>query len=70
MAVSAYHKLEDLWTLSTYIKSLRPDYELEFRHYRVDFTDYDMNDKERAILKSFGLSYLAPNGGEFAFYCR
>ena len=27
MAVSAYHKLDDLWTLAAYIKSLRPDYE-------------------------------------------
>lgn len=70
MAVSAYHKWEDLWTLATYIKSLRADYEFEFRHYRVDFSDYDMTDDERTILRYFGVSYLAPNGGEFVLYCR
>ena len=70
MAISAYHKWEDLWTLAPYIKSLRPDYEFEFRHYRVDFSDYDMNDEERAVLRKFGLSYLAPNGGEFVLYCK
>lgn len=70
MAISAYHKWEDLWTLTPYIKSLRPDYEFEFRHYRVDFSDYDMNDAERAVLRTFGLSYLAPNGGEFVLYCK
>lgn len=70
MAVSAYHKPEDLWTLATYIKSLRADYEFEFRHYRVDFSDYDMDDNERSVLRYFDLSYLAPNGGEFVLYCR
>ena len=70
MAVSAYHKGEDLWTLATYIKSLRPDYEFEFRHYRIDCTDYDLNDEERAILKYFGLSYLVPTECEMVLYCR
>lgn len=70
MAVSAYHKPEDLWTLATYIKSLRADYEFEFRHYQVDFSDYDMDDNERSVLRYFDLSYLAPNGGEFVLYCR
>ena len=70
MAVSAYHKGEDLWTLATYIKSLRPDYEFEFRHYQIDCTDYDLNDEERAILKYFGLSYLMPTACEMVLYCR
>ena len=70
MAVSAYHKLEDLWTLATYIKSLRPDYEFEFRHYRIDCTDYELTDEERAILKYFGLSFLVPTECETVLYCR
>ena len=70
MAISAYHKPEDMWTLATYIKSLRPDYEFKFRHYGLDFTDYVMNDLERAILDFFKLSYLAPNNGEYVLYCR
>ena len=70
MAVSAYHRPEDLWTLATYIKSLRSDYEFEFRHYRIDCTDYMLNDEERAILKYFGLNYLVPSDCEMVLYCR
>ena len=70
MAVSAYHRREDLWTLATYIKSLRPDYEFEFRHYRIDCTDYMLDDEERAILKYFGLSWLVPTNCEMVLYCR
>ena len=70
MAVSAYHKWEDLWQLALYIKSLRPDYEFAFRHYKIDATDYLLDDNQRAILKYFGLSWLIPNAGEFVLYCR
>ena len=70
MAVSAYHKPEDLCTLATYIKSLRPDYEFEFCHYRIDCTDYELNDEERAVLKYFGLNYFVPTECEMVLYCR
>ena len=70
MAVSAYHKPEDLWTLATYIKSLRPDYEFAFRHYRIDCTNYMFNDDERAVLRHFGLSYFCPSHCEMVLYCR
>lgn len=70
MAVSAYHKFEDLWTLATYIKSLRPDYEFQFRHYRIDVTDYTFNDDERAVFRYFGLSYFCPCNCEMVLYCR
>ena len=70
MAVSAYHKPEDLWTLATYIKSLRADYEFEFRHYQIDCTDYMLDDEERAVIKYFGLSYLLPTSCELVLYCR
>ena len=70
MAVSAYHKPEDLWTLATYIKSLRADYEFEFRHYKIDCTDYMIDDEQRAILRYFGLNYLVPTGCEMVLYCK
>lgn len=57
-------------TLATYIKSLRPDYKFEFRHYRVDYNDYKLNDEERAILRYFGLNCFSPTGGEMVLYCR
>lgn len=69
MAVSAYHKPEDLFTLATYIKSLRSDYNFEFRHYRIDCADYALNDDERAILKYFGLNYFVPTPYEMVLYC-
>ena len=70
MAVSAYHKPEDLWTLATYLKSLRADYEFEFRHYRIDCTDYSLDDAKRAVLRHFGLSYLLPTPWEMVLYCK
>ena len=33
LALSAYHKLEDFWTLMNFIKSIRPDYEFAMRQY-------------------------------------
>ncbi|MBR4905113.1 MAG: FkbM family methyltransferase [Selenomonadaceae bacterium] len=70
MAVSAYHKPEDLWTLATYIKSLRTDYEFEFRHYKVDCTNYTMDDDERSVLRYLGLSYFVPSPYEMILYCK
>ena len=70
MAVSAYHKFGDLWTLAEYIKSLRPDYEFVFRHYKINGMDYLLDDNERAILKYFGLDYLLMSESEFVLYCR
>lgn len=63
MAISAYHKHEDLWTLATYIKSLRPDYEFKFRHYALNFTKND-------TLKNFGLDGFVPTVWEMVLYCR
>ncbi len=31
LAISAYHKLEDFWTLMNFIKAIRPDYEFALR---------------------------------------
>ena len=70
MAVSAYHKPEDLWTLATYIKSLRADYEFEFRHYQIDCTDYILDNEQRALLKYFGLDYFMPSFCEKVLYCK
>lgn len=70
MAVSAYHKPEDLWTLATYIKALRSDYEFEFRHYRIDCADYTLNNNERSVLSHFELSYFLPTACETVLYCR
>ena len=70
MAVSAYHKYDDLWTLATYIKSLRPDYEFAFRHYKIDCTNYLLDDEQRGILKYFGLKPFMQSNCEMVLYCR
>ncbi len=70
MAVSAYHKWEDLWILATYIKSLRPDYEFAFRHYSIDCTECIMSDDQRAILNYFGLEPFISSAFEMVLYCR
>ena len=70
MAISAYHKPEDLWTLASYVKSLRSDYEFKFRHYKIDCTNYIFSDIEREILQIFGLDYFVPSGCETVLYCR
>ncbi len=70
MAVSAYHQPDDLWRLATYIKSLRPDYEFAFRHYKIDCTDYIFDDEQQAILNYFGLEPSIPSVCEMILYCR
>ncbi len=36
LAVSAYHKPEDIFTLAQFIKSIRSDYKFAFRHYGTE----------------------------------
>ena len=33
LAISAYHKLDDFWTIMNFIKSIRPDYEFALRQF-------------------------------------
>ena len=33
LALSAYHKLDDFWTLMNFVKSIRPDYEFAMRQF-------------------------------------
>ena len=70
MAISSYHKQEDFCTLPQFIKSVRPDYEFELRHYKIDCTDYFLNDIERKILNLFGLEFSDPTGAEHCLYCK
>ena len=71
MAMSAYHKPEDLWTLATYIKALRSDYEFKFRHYLgEDGVNYSLSDGERAAFRKFGFSDSIPTPYEMVLYCR
>ena len=70
MAVSAYHRPEDLWTLAEYIKSIRSDYEFAFRHYRIDCHDYLLNEEQRKILIDHHVELLIPTDFEMVLYCK
>ena len=57
LALSAYHKVDDFWTLMNFVKSIRPDYEFAMRKFvtsREDATDH-FDDNTEKIRYSFGL---------------
>lgn len=39
LALSAYHKWDDFWTLMNFVKSIRSDYEFAMRQYTTTFDD-------------------------------
>ncbi|MBR6713392.1 MAG: FkbM family methyltransferase [Selenomonadaceae bacterium] len=45
LALSAYHKEEDFWTLMNFVKSIRPDYEFALRHCYENPEDEPMSFK-------------------------
>ena len=70
MALSSYHKLEDMWTLLQYVRALRPDYEFAFRHYRIDVHHYLLDDRLRSLLQEYQLELLIESDAEAVLYCR
>lgn len=70
LALSAYHRYEDIWTLAQYLRELRPDYEFAFRHYEVDTTDYWLSPAEHRIMDRYGLDYKIPASWEAVLYAR
>ena len=66
MAISAYHKPEDLWTLADFLRSLRPDYEFRFRHYISDVGAYGHDE----LLKRLEIDSTFPIDWEMVLYCR
>lgn len=70
MAICVYHKPEDLWTLPTYIKSLRSDYEFQFRHHRCDRKKEVNGNTYWSVLKYFGVNYRTPSEYDMILYCR
>lgn len=57
LALSAYHKLDDLWTLMNFVKSIRPDYEFALRQ------SYETPEEEPANFRG-GVDYLIALGLE------
>ena len=70
LAISAYHRREDLYVLAKYITSIRPDYELFFRHYRVDTRNYWLSDSDKEIFRQCGMELFVPTIFEMVLYGR
>ena len=71
MAICVYHKPEDLWTLPKYIKSLRADYEFQFRHHTCNRAK-EVGDPANpySVLKYFDLSFRTPSEYDMILYCK
>ena len=72
MAISAYHKHEDLWTLMPYIKSLRADYEFAFRHYPYirEEAPFLIDEHKQRMFDFFNVDGRVPSTQEGVLFCR
>lgn len=69
MAISAYHKECDIWTLAQYIKSLRSDYVFAWRHYPISVGEW-LGDEYISLANKLGISGKMASDWEKVLYCR
>lgn len=72
LALSAYHKLDDFWTLTRFIKSIRPDYEFALRQYATtpeDIADW-LSEESIQFLNMLDLEVNGPNYEECVLFAR
>ena len=72
LALSAYHKWDDFWTLMNFVKSIRPDYEFALRHYPETREDvpFMFTDSTEDGLINLGLEPDYRTGGEIVLLAR
>ena len=72
LALSAYHKLDDFWTLTKFIKSIRPDYEFAMRQFVISKEDeaYHFGDGVEEFWDSLGLRPAYFTFGECVLFAR
>ena len=73
LAISAYHKLDDFWTLMNFIKSIRPDYEFAMRHGAETPEEEPLNfpgKDELKLLNRLGLEQDRRYWGECVLFAR
>ena len=72
LALSAYHKPDDFWTLMNFVKSIRPDYEFAMRQYATTIEDMSSFFPEEFVnfLENFGLEVNLPDYGECVLFAR
>lgn len=72
LALSAYHKLDDFWTLMNFVRSIRPDYEFAMRQYAVDYASAPQvfDSKIKNLFGSLGLDLNYPVYQECVLFAR
>ena len=72
LALSAYHKLDDFWTLTRFIKSIRPDYEFAMRQYTNSKEDlpYIFEPFSEDVAALFDLDLNMPGPDECVLFAR
>ena len=70
LAICMYHKVEDMWELPQLVHSIRPDYELAFRHYPVDGRFEYLSPIAMAIRDHLNLDYNVKAPAETILYAR
>ena len=72
LALSAYHKWDDFWTLMNFVKSIRSDYEFAMRQFVMSREDgaylFDANTEKNLDL--LGLRPAITNSGECVLFAR
>ena len=72
LALSAYHKWDDFWTLMNFVKSIRPDYEFAMRQFVISKDDggHLFAEDTESRLNSFGLRTGLKTFGECVLFAR
>lgn len=72
LALSAYHKLDDFWTLMNFVKSIRPDYEFAMRQYGSSREDvpFIFRDGQEEFFDSYGLDVRISSFAECVLFAR
>ena len=72
LAISAYHKWDDFWTLMEFIKALNPDYKFALRHYHVSPEDepFAVNEEFQQQMTLLGLEPWHKFYGECVLLAR
>ena len=72
LAISAYHKREDVFTLAKFLKSLRPDYEFAFRQYEssYEYVPFMFTERILKICDKFNLPRKCSGLGEAVLFGR
>ena len=72
LLISAYHKWDDFWILSEFVKKLNPEYEFAMRQYRVSIEDepFAVDENYQRQLALLGLDPCYKNFNECVLLAR